>query len=246
VTDVRISVIIPARNEAQAVAHSIHSAWLAGADEVLVVDGGSTDGTCAQAIAAGATVLTSPTAGRGAQQAWGVQHATGQVLVFLHADSTFQPNAFQPLRQLIAATESTVPSGMLWGGFRQQIRDPRWRFRLLERGNHLRAQTLGWVYGDQGLWLTRAALEAAGGFPTDPLMEDLILSRRLAGHSRPLLLETRIHTSARRWQRDGILRRTCGNWWLVLQYFAGRSTEALARAYRSADPRLPADQRLPD
>lgn len=236
---VRISVIIPARNEAPEVAHSVHSAWQAGADEVLVVDGGSTDATCAHATAAGATVLISPIAGRGAQQAWGAQHASGQVLVFLHADSTLQSDAFQPLRQRVAAMESTGTPTLLWGGFRQQIRDPRWRFRLLEHGNHLRSRTLGWIYGDQGLWLTRAALAAVGGFPTDPLMEDLILSRRLARICRPILLDATIHTSARRWQRDGIIRRTCGNWWLVAQYFAGRSTRDLARAYRSPRPQSP-------
>lgn len=236
-TDVSISVIIPARNEAQAVAHSVHSAWLAGANEVLVIDGGSTDATCAQATAAGATVLTSPTAGRGAQQAWGAQHASGQVLVFLHADSTLQLDAFQPLRQRVATQECSETPSILWGGFHQQIRDPRWRFRILERGNQLRSKTLGWVYGDQGLWLTRAALAAVGGFPTVPLMEDLILSRRLVRICRPILIDTTVHTSARRWQRDGILRRTCGNWWLVVQYFAGRPTEDLARAYRSAGPR---------
>lgn len=236
---VHISVIIPARNEAPDVGRSIHSAWQAGADEVLVSDGGSSDPTCSEATVAGATVLTSPTAGRGAQQAWGVQHATGQVLVFLHADSTLERHAFQPLRQRVAAMECTGSPAILWGGFRQHIQDPRWRFRLVERGNHFRAQTLGWVYGDQGLWLTRAALAAVGGFPSDPLMEDLILSRRLAKFCRPTLLDATIHTSARRWQRDGILRRTGGNWWLVVQYFAGRPTEDLARAYRSASPRTP-------
>jgi rSAM/selenodomain-associated transferase 2 len=225
-----ISVIIPAWNEEAGIRRAVESAWDAGADQVLVVDADSADQTVRRAREAGATVLTAPRLGRGFQQAVGVGEATGDLLVFLHADSYFEPRAFAGL----CAAVARLPAPAQWGCFTQRIVDPRWRFRCLEFGNRCRADFAHWVYGDQALWVTAQALIQVGGFPQDPLMEDLILSRRLAKISRPWRSPALVYTSARRWQRDGVIRRTLRNWWLVAQFGMGVPTERLAVKYRKA------------
>jgi rSAM/selenodomain-associated transferase 2 len=225
-----ISVIIPAWNEETGIVRAVQSAWDAGADQVLVVDAGSQDQTGERARQAGATVILSPAPGRGTQQAAGARQAAGQLLVFLHADSFFEPGAFACLRE--ATTRD--PQHVRWGCFSQRIVDPQWRFRCLEVGNQWRADLGRWVYGDQALWVAADTLAGVGGFPPDPLMEDLILSRRLARIGRPWRCPTLVYTSARKWRREGVVRRTLRNWSLLAQFFAGADTAILAAKYRKS------------
>lgn len=223
-----VSVIIPTLNEELGIAAAIVSAKIAGATEVLVVDGGSHDATVRIARQSGAEVLTG-TIGRAAQQNAGAAAAAGDVLLFLHGDCRLHPEAIDRLRHWLDQSDQNIA-----GGFAQCIDDPRWRFRLVESGNGLRIRIFGWVYGDQGIFLSRQLFHKVGGFPQLTFMEDLFLSRILKTRGRIGLIDAPICVSARRWQRIGLVRQTLRNWWLVARALAGRSPDDLAKHYPNA------------
>lgn len=220
----RISVIIPTLNEADRIAAVIDAVREIGACEVLVVDGGSDDETVARAAAADRVLRSAR--GRAVQQNLGAQRASGDVLLFLHADCRLDPKAFDAIRELFASPRCVA------GCFRQRIDEAGIGFRLLEAGNALRVRCLGWAYGDQALFLKREVFEALGGFPELALMEDLYFCKRLKRAGRiALVTSSRVHVSARRWQRTGILRQTCRNWFLVTLAHLGISPSRLAALY---------------
>jgi rSAM/selenodomain-associated transferase 2 len=218
----RISVVIPALDEAGSVADAIRS--VRGAEEVLVVDGGSSDATRSVAGAAGARVVDSPR-GRGVQLARGAERASGDWLVFLHAETTLEPGWETELRAL--------PQSIVGGAFRFAVASPRPAFRAIEWGVAWRCRLLRLPFGDQGLFARRGAYGSIGGFRPYPLMEDVDFVRRLRRAGRLAFPRTRAFTSPRRWERHGVVGATLRNWWLLAQYAAGRRPEDLARLYDS-------------
>ncbi len=224
-----ISVIIPAVNEALTIRAAIASAWTAGAEEVIVVDGGSQDETIREARLHGAAVVSSGR-GRAAQQNAGAAQAHGEVLLFLHADSRLTPSCLSQVRASLVAH-----AGPVLGAFHQTIDAPGWRYRLLERGNGWRVRMLGLAYGDQGIFVRRNWFDTVGGFPEEPLLEDLMLSRRARTVSPLLLLPGPLITSARRWQRHGVVRQTLRNWSIVARYFLGADPATLRTSYQAHD-----------
>jgi len=225
---VRVSIIIPALNEAERISLAIDRAWRAGADEVVVVDGGSDDATRQIATDSRCVVLDSPP-GRALQQNAGANAAKGDVLLFLHADNWLAEDAVDEIREVLGDSE------VQHGAFRQVIAATGWRFRGLEWGNAWRVRWRGLPYGDQGIFFLREAFLQAGGFPLVPLMEDLILMRAVRRHAWPRLLPGPLHVDPRRWQRHGVLRQTLRNWWLVTSYDCGASLDRLATYYRRHD-----------
>jgi rSAM/selenodomain-associated transferase 2 len=221
----RLSAVIPALNEGPQIAAAVATARDAGFDEVLVVDGGSTDDTVAQAAAADRVLLSEP--GRAVQQNRGATQATGDVLCFLHADCRPHPDSGRAIR---AALEDRRAIG---GCFAQRIDDDSWPYRLLEWGNRQRVVWLRRAYGDQGIFVRRDVFERVGGFPEWRLMEDVELSRQLHRQGRFVVLPPRLTVSARRWQQRGIVRQTLHNWSLLLRYSCGTSPEVLAESYRA-------------
>ena len=219
----RVSVIIPALNESREIATAIRSAIQAAADEVWVVDGGSRDATLSMAAAAGARTLSAP-AGRGVQQNAGAAAASGDVLLFLHADNTLGPTCIEQVRNAIAA-------GHRYGAFRQRIAASGIGYRLLEWGNAWRAQRQGMPYGDQAIFIHRDLFEAVGGFPATRLMEDWALMRQLRHDNWPILLDGPVGVSARRWQQVGIVAQTWRNWRLAWAAGRGADLDQLASRY---------------
>lgn len=219
-----VSVIIPTLNEAERIATAVERAWEAGADEVIVVDGQSDDDTFYRAKSCRCVVATCPR-GRAAQQNRGARLATGDVLLFLHADTWLAPGA---VRQIRAAMERPQ---VIAGAFRQVIEAPGVLYRLIERGNALRVRLFRCAYGDQGIFIRRDAFERLGGFPDVQLLEDLILMRSLRRLGRPALLPGPINVSARRWRRHGVLRQTACNWLLLAAHRLGVPPKRLARWY---------------
>jgi len=214
----RISAVVPTLNAGDGLAGCLAS--LGQADEIIVADGGSSDSTLAIARATGAKIIASER-GRGMQLAVGAAAARGDALLFVHADTRLSPG-------WRALAERHLASSHRPACFRLKLDDPAWQARLIERAVALRSRIAGLPYGDQGLLVSRAAYDAAGGFRPLILMEDVDLIRRLA---RPVILASDALTSADRWRRDGWARRSMRNLACLSLWRLGVSPERIARLY---------------
>lgn len=222
-----ISVIIPTLNEAANLVATLAPLRGVTGLEVIVADGGSTDATVALAEAAGVRVVVVPP-GRAGQQNGGAVLATGEILLFLHADTSLPEGFAEAVRSCLAQP------GVVAGAFRLGIAGEGWRLRLIERLANRRSRWLKMPYGDQGLFMRRESFAAVGGFPTQEIMEDFELIRRLKKRGKVALLELSVRTSARRWQRLGVPRTTMINQLVILGYFLGVAPARLAGWYRGA------------
>ncbi len=221
----KISVIVPVLNEA-AVIEATLRCIPAGEDiEVIVVDGGSRDSSVRVAEAFGARVIHT-TAGRAHQMNLGAAAAHGEVLLFLHAD-TCLPADFLRL------VDSTLRRpGVIAGAFRLRIDSRGWSLRIVEAMANFRSRWLGMPYGDQALFVPRHHFRTAAGFSKLPIMEDFEFVRRLKRWGRIALAPATVLTSARRWERLGVLRATLLNQAIILAYLFGVSPARLASWYR--------------
>jgi rSAM/selenodomain-associated transferase 2 len=226
----RVSIIVPALNEAACIAYTLASLCeLQGQKEIIVVDGGSHDETCLIARQHGALVITAPR-GRGTQMREGASHATGEVLWFVHADTVVPQEA---LAQIESALKDESASGGNFGLlFDGDSRAAKWLTVIYP---HLRY--LGLSYGDSGIFVRRSVYEDIGGFNAVPLFEDLDLLRRLRKYGHFVHLESRIVTSSRRFEQ----RNFTVVWlhWTALQvlYWFGVPPKILADWYGHARKR---------
>jgi rSAM/selenodomain-associated transferase 2 len=217
-----LSVVIPALNAAATLAACLEA--VREADEIIVVDGGSTDGTAAVAQEAGARLVQSPR-GRGVQLAAGGAAAKGDWLLFLHADTLLAPGWREAADRHMALRPAKAAC------FRFRLDAGERRARLVEAGVGLRVRLLGLPYGDQGLLVSRRLYDEVGGYRPLALMEDVDLVRRI-GSRRIERLGVDSVTSAERWRRDGWLRRSGRNLLCLAFYRFGMSAERVARLYR--------------
>jgi len=222
----RLSIIIPTLNEAEGIAATLES--LAGlrcrGHEVIVVDGGSSDGT-ADLVHGLADRVLAASPGRAGQMNAGACAAAGDVLLFLHADSRL-PDAADRL-----VLQGLAEGGAAWGRFDVRIAGLHPLLRVVETMMNLRSRLTRICSGDQGIFVRREAFESVGGYPDQELMEDIAISARLRRLSAPLCLRERCLTSARRWESRGVLRTIVLMWWLRLQYALGAAPARLARGY---------------
>jgi rSAM/selenodomain-associated transferase 2 len=219
----RFSIVIPTLNAAATLEATL--AALAPGAEVIVVDGGSADATCAAARAAGALVLEAPR-GRGRQLACGAGRASRPWLLFLHADTVLEPGWIDAAERFIASPASERRAAV----FRLRFDERGLRPWLLARLAMLRTRWLGLPYGDQGLLIARRFYDALGGYRPLPLMEDVDLVRRI-GRRRLVVLHAIARTSAARYRRHGYLARGVRNLCCLALYFAGVAPERLVRLY---------------
>lgn len=236
----KLSVVIPALDEAENVAAAVRSAP-AGA-EVVVADGGSTDETREVATRAGARVIAGPR-GRARQMNAGARATSGDVLLFLHADEVLPPNADRCIDRALAE------GGVVGGSFRLRIEPGSPALGLIAFGSNLRSRYLGFPYGDQGLFVRRSAFERAGGFPEIPFLEDVAMVRKLRKQGRLEQLDLHVTTGPRHWRELGPVRTTLLNWRMVALYLRGASPERLAAVYskrrgRASRGTAPAEARL--
>jgi len=218
------SIIVPVLDDAAALAEHLPHLVATGA-EIIVVDGGSTDETVTVAENLSVrTVQSEP--GRGVQLNAGARAATGDPLLFVHADTTLPENA-------LAKVEEAISRGACGGGFLLRFDSDRPIFRLGSWLINRRTRSTGVPLGDQAQFTTRAAYEALGGYPDWPILEDLDFARRLKHHGKTVLIDSPVITSPRRQEGRGILRNIVTNWVIWALFFAGVSPHRLAKLYRS-------------
>lgn len=224
---VRLSIIVPMLNEAAALPRLLAQLahWRTRGCEVVLVDGGSADDSAVLARAAGFTVVEAER-GRARQMNAGAAKAGGEVLLFLHADTQLAADADASVRAALAEADRE------WGRFDVRITGRSPMLRVVATLMNLRSRLTGIATGDQAMFVRREAFEAVGGFPLQPLMEDVELSRRLLRRSRPACLRLRVATSGRRWEQRGVWRTIFLMWRLRWAYWRGVPAERLAEAYR--------------
>lgn len=220
-----ISVIIPAINEADNIANTIESIGPGDKKEVIVVDGGSNDDTVGIAKSLGARVITSAPP-RARQMNRGAAEATGDVLLFLHADTRL-PERFEEF-----VLNSFKQPGTVAGAFELRIDSDIPALRLIERLANWRSRCLKTPYGDQAIFILSRVFHQVGGFPDIAIMEDFELIRRLRKQGEIATLPVPVSTSPRRWQNLGILKTTLINQLVIATYFMGVAPEVITRRYR--------------
>jgi rSAM/selenodomain-associated transferase 2 len=222
----RISVVMPVLNEAQGIEQALRALrpLRSAGHEVIVVDGGSSDGSAHLATRLADLVLSADR-GRANQMNAGGRAAQGDVLLFLHADTRLPEGAAQ------LVLEALTSSKRCWGRFDVRIDGRHWLMRLVGATMNLRSQLTGICTGDQAIFVRSDTFIECGGYPQIALMEDIELSRKLRRVSPPLCLHAPVQTSARRWERGGVARTIVLMWWLRLWYFFGASPSRLARIY---------------
>jgi len=221
----RLSIIVPVLNESAILARSLATVVGAdGVDEVIVVDGGSSDDTRAIAAAVGAQLLTSER-GRGLQMNAGAAAATGELLLFLHADTELPLGFAQELRRVIE-------KGAGWGRFDLRFDQGGLLLGLIAWLISRRSRLTRCATGDQAIFVRRELFESVGGYTEGLLFEDVALCRRLKHLAVMGIPQHPVVTSSRRWRRAGTLRTSLLMWGLKLLYLAGFPSPRLARFYR--------------
>jgi rSAM/selenodomain-associated transferase 2 len=224
--EIGLSLIVPTLNEADIIDETLGRLQdlRDGGAEVIVVDGGSQDDTRARAAPLASRVIQSPP-GRARQMNAGAEAARGKHLVFLHADTRLPQHADR-------LTEDALSRDCCWGRFDIRLRGRHSMLAVIALAMNLRSRLTGIATGDQAMFLTREAFEAIGGFPVQPLMEDIEMSRRLKRLSPPTCLRAKVTSSGRRWERNGAWRTIRLMWRLRYRYWRGVGADILAREYR--------------
>ncbi|MBS9402846.1 TIGR04283 family arsenosugar biosynthesis glycosyltransferase [Halomonas sp. TRM85114] len=222
----RLDVIIPVLDEADQLPEllaSLAPLRVAGA-EVVLVDGGSRDATLTIAGEQACQCLSAPR-GRARQMNAGGEASDGGHLLFLHADTRLPAHAVNFVAKALAGERC-------WGRFDVRLSGHHPLLSMIAPAMNLRSRLTGIATGDQAMFMTREAFEAVGGFPAQPLMEDIEMSRRLKRLSPPACLRAKVTSSGRRWERNGVWRTIRLMWRLRYRYWRGVSADILAREYR--------------
>jgi rSAM/selenodomain-associated transferase 2 len=220
----QLSIVVPVLDEAPRIEGFLVAlqSWR-GLAEIIVVDGGSGDGSAAIAEPLCDAVLVAD-AGRARQMNAGAERARGDYLMFLHSDTTLTVSP--------PAMAGYLARGPAWGFFTARLSGDALAFRIIERMMNLRSRLTRVATGDQCLFLSRALWDSVGGFADIPLMEDVELSKRLRRKADPLLPAEPVTTSSRRWEERGIGRTMVLMWWLRLRFWLGAEPRRLAQLYR--------------
>ncbi len=224
-TPLKLSIIMPTLNEADNIVAALTALQplRQQGHEVIISDGGSSDATVTLAEPLVDNLIHCEH-GRSLQMNSGAAQATGDVLLFLHADTQLPDNA----AQLIEAALNKKT----WGRFDVSLSGPQPLLRVIEFMMNWRSRLSGICTGDQAIFVRQGLFRAVGGFPAIALMEDIAISSRLKIQNRPARITTAVISSSRRWENRGVLRTMVLMWWLRLAYFFGSDPERLAERYQ--------------
>jgi rSAM/selenodomain-associated transferase 2 len=220
----KFSIIIPALNEAESIENTLFPLQYLRklGHEIILVDGGSRDATCFISRPLVSKLLSSEP-GRARQMNLGASIATGNVLLFLHADTSLPEN----LEGIFAGLK--IKS--FWGRFDLSLTGTQYIYRLIEKMINLRSRLCGIATGDQVIFMTRDLFDRVNGFPDIPLMEDIAVCKKLKTISSPVCISARVITSSRRWESRGAIKTILLMWKLRMQYAMGVPPEKLANQY---------------
>ncbi len=221
----QLSVVVPILNEEPQLPELFQHLSPLSHHQIIFVDGGSDDQSTRLVQQAGFSLVQSEK-GRARQMNAGAAMATGDIVLFLHADTRLPPSA----EQLII--ESMYNTGKVWGRFDARITGNHWLLPVVARMMSWRSRLTGIATGDQAIFIRRSVFNRLGGFSDIPLMEDIEISRRLNRESKPVCLRACVTTSGRRWMSRGVLRTIVLMWYLRFAYWRGVSPEKLASLYR--------------
>jgi rSAM/selenodomain-associated transferase 2 len=217
---------MPVLNEAKTLRHTLSRLNLSDDEELIVVDGGSSDDTMSIAREFSGMVFEAKT-GRASVMNYGAGKADGDILLFLHADCILPDNGFRTIRETLRDREISA------GAFYLGIVHPKPVFRIIELGANLRSRISSLIYGDQGMFLRKDVFNSLGGFVEMPLMEDIEISTRLKKLGKIALVKPAIKSSPRRWLEEGAIYTTVRDWSIAFSYsFLKTSPEKLIKHYR--------------
>jgi rSAM/selenodomain-associated transferase 2 len=222
----KLSIIIPVLNEAQRLPHALEclAPVRERGVEVIIVDGGSEDETLAAAVRVGGRLVNS-SKGRARQMNTGARIASGEILLFLHVDTTLPENADRLIETAMCDRR------LVWGRFDVHIQGRPWMLTVIAALMNWRSRISEIATGDQAIFVARSAFESVGGFPDQPLMEDIEICKRLRALSPPACLRARAVTSGRRWESCGVWRTIILMWRLRWAYWRGVPASVLANVY---------------
>jgi rSAM/selenodomain-associated transferase 2 len=217
---------MPVFNEEKVLRNSLASLKLSDDEELIVVDGGSSDQTMNIAREFTDNIFSAKT-GRASVMNYGVKKASGDILLFLHADCLLPENCFSMIREALKDNDVAA------GAFLLRIDHKGPGFRMIESVSNLRSRITRLLYGDQGMFLRRETFKKIGGFADIPLMEDIEISGRLKKEGKIVFLKPAIRASARRWLNEGLIYTTLRDWTIAFSYtFLKVSPDKLIKYYR--------------
>lgn len=217
----KLSVVIPVLDDRDNLVRLLNALSPYPDLEIIVVDSGST--ITGSDLTSNASLIQTQNQGRGIQVAIGIEQSTREWIWVLHADSHIQQSN-------LACFDRSL-EGVHWGRFDVTLLGSRWQYRIIEWLMNIRSRLTGICTGDQGMFFRRDILRSIGGFPRQPLMEDIEVSKRLRKLAKPLCSSSRLKTSTRKWETDGVIRTVLHMWGFRIRYFFGVSPDLLYKEY---------------
>ncbi len=223
----KISVIIPVYKEENSINKTIENLFMQSIDIEIIVSDSEENVSTLKVINDNRIKKIQSTKGRSLQMNEGSKHATGDILLFLHADTLLPDKAFDKIIEIMSN------KNIIAGAFNLGINSQKKIFRLIEKISSFRSKITKIPYGDQAIFINKNYFESTGRYKEYPLMEEVELMQRIKKDQKKIfIINEKVQTSARRWEKEGVIYCTLRNWLLIVSYFLGVSPSKLIKFYR--------------